>query len=125
MVFWVFLAASLLITLAGLRHRLWWFLAIAFALSLPVGLVGQEPYGALEVVSALQLAMAVALRWRVGIAGWFATLLTAVAVWFVGTASIYALDWPAGVFIVLLFGLVLGVVALIWQRPPWAVNRPG
>jgi hypothetical protein len=26
---------------------------------------------------------------------------------------------------VLLFGLVLGMVALIWQRPPWAANSPG
>jgi hypothetical protein len=98
---------------------------VAFAISLPIALVAHVSYGALVLLPCLQLAVAVALRWSLGVAGWFALLLTAAAVWFVGMASVFALHWTATVYVVLLLGIVAGLVAVVWQPPRnrWIVSR--
>lgn len=117
MVFWLLLVASAIVTIFGLRRRIWWFLALAVALSIPVAAVAQVSYGLLLLLPLVQLAMAVALRWRLGLPGWSGLLLMAAAIWFVGGASPFLLHWPDRLYVVLLLGLVAGFVALVLPRP--------
>jgi len=124
-VFWLLLAIGLLFTLTGLRRRIWWFLVIAFVLSLPISFFAYVDYGVLMLLPILQVAMAVGLRWSLGVASWIGLVLTAVMVWFVGIASTFVLHWPATMYMVALLGLAAGLVSLIWRQPPWQAERPG
>jgi hypothetical protein len=112
MIVWLLLATSALATIVGLRRRIWWFLVVAAALSLPVAAVAQGSYGALLLCPLVQLALAIALRWRLGPPGWMGLLAIAAATWFVGAASPLLLHWPDRVYVVLLLGLVAGFAAL-------------
>jgi hypothetical protein len=110
------LLASLLATTRALIRRCWWMMAVAAALSLPITLA-QIPYMVSWLLPCLQVAAAVALRWRVGIMGWGALLLAGAAVALVGGPGTILLDWRLGW--ILFAGPLVGFIALVWKRPPW------
>jgi hypothetical protein len=105
MVFWSLLFASLIATIMALIRRSWPVTATAAVLSLP----------------CLQLAAAVALRWRVGVAGWLALLLAGSVVGHAGGPGGILVDRYLGW--ILLAGLLTGFLALVWQEPPWREAR--
>ena len=77
------LLASLLLTIRALVHGSWWLMALAAVLSLPFNVV-QLAFFLTWLVTCPQIAMAVALRWRAGVAGWWALLKVALAVVLIG-----------------------------------------
>ena len=81
MEFLLLLGASLLATFYGVRFRSWWLVAVAAVLSLPFTLVAHIAYQVSWLLPFLQVAAAVALRWRVGAGGWLALLLTGLGRW--------------------------------------------
>ena len=115
--------ASLLATFYAVRFRLWWLAAVAAVLSLPLSLVAHVPYSLLWLIPALHLTAAIALRWRVGAAGALALLAMGVIVSLVGGPGTFLLDGDYGW--VLFIGLLVGFIALAWNRPPWVpVEQP-
>jgi hypothetical protein len=121
MVFWSLLFASLIATIMALIRRSWPVMATAAALSLPFALVAHIPYLVSWLLPCLQLAAAVALRWRVGVAGWLALLLAGLVVGLVGGPGTILLDRYLGW--ILFAGLLTGFVALAWKQPPWMQAR--
>src|SRR5918994_6859028 len=117
MVFWSLLLASLLATIIALVRRSWVVMATAAALSLPFTLVAHIAYQVSWLLPFLQVAAAVALRWRVGAGGWLALLLAGLVVGLVGGPG--AILVHRGYGRVLLIGLLVGFLALAWQQPPW------
>jgi hypothetical protein len=97
---------SLVAVFYAVRFRIWWLAAVAALFSLPLCLI---PF--------LQLAVAIALRWRVGAAGTLALLLLGVIVGLVGGPGTFLLH--TGDAWVLLIGPLVGFIALAWNRPPW------
>jgi hypothetical protein len=117
MEFLLLLGASLVATFYGVRFRIWWLVAVAAVLSLPFTLVAHIAYQVSWLLPFLQVAAAVALRWRVGAGGWLALLLTGLVVGLVGGPA--AILVHRGYGRVLLIGLLVGFLALAWQQPPW------
>jgi hypothetical protein len=123
MEFLLLLAASLLATFYGVRFRIWWLTAIAAVLALPFALVAHIPYLVSWLIPCLQVAAAVALRWRVGATGWLALLLAGLIVGLVGGPGTILVHRDYGW--ALLIGLLVGFLALAWNRPPWIpVEQP-
>ena len=119
MIGWLMLAsllASLLLTIRALDRGSWWTMALAAVLALPINL-GQFPFFLSWVFACLQIAMAVALRWRLGVAGWYALLLVGLGVVLVGGPGTILLDWHLSW--ILLASPLVGFIALAWQPPPW------
>ena len=64
-----------------------------------------------------------ALRWRVGATGWLALLLAGLLVGLVGGPGTILVHRDYGW--ALLIGLLVGFLALAWNRPPWIpVEQP-
>lgn len=114
------LLTSLLLTIRALVRGSWWMMALAAVLSLPFNVV-QIAYFLTWSVTCLQIAMAVALRWRVGVAGWWALLLVALAVVLIGGPGTILLHWRLSW--ILLAGPLVGFIALVWKQPPWGQAR--
>jgi hypothetical protein len=125
MVFWSLLFASLIATIMALIRRSWPVMTTAAALSLPFALVAHIPYLVSWLLPCLQVAAAVALRWRVGVAGWLALLGAGLVVGLVGGPGTILLDRYLGW--ILFAGLLTGFLALVWQEAPWreAQSRSG
>jgi hypothetical protein len=125
MVFWSLLFASLIATIMALIRRSWPVMATAAALSLPFALVAHIPYLVSWLLPCLQLAAAVALRWRVGVTGWLALLLAGLVVGLAGGPGVILVDRDLGW--ILFAGLLTGFLALVWKQPPWmeAQSRSG
>jgi hypothetical protein len=124
MIGWLMLAsllASLLLTIRALGRGSWWMMALAAVLALPIN-VAHIPFFLSWLFACLQIAMAVALRWRVGVAGWWALLLVGLGVVLVGGPGTILLDWHLSW--ILLAGPLVGFIALAWQQPPWTPARP-
>jgi len=117
MVFWLLLFSSLIATRIALVLRSWPVMAVAAGLSLPFVLVAHIAYLASWLLPCLQVAAAVALRWRVSATGWIALLLAGLAVGLVGGPGTILLDRYLGW--ILFAGLLAGFVALVWKQPPW------
>ena len=117
MVFWSLLYASLVVTIIALVRRSWVMMAMAAALSLPFVLVAHIAYFVSWLLPCLQVAAAVALRWRVGVAGWGALLLAGTGVALVGGPGTILLD--SRLSWILFAGVLTGFIALAWQQPPW------
>jgi len=120
MVFWSLLFASLIATILALNRRSWPMMATAAALSLPFALVAHIPYLVSWLLPCLQVAAAVALRWRVGGTGRLALLVAGLVVGLVGGPGTILLDRYLGW--ILFAGLLTGFLALVWQ-PPWMQAR--
>jgi hypothetical protein len=116
MEFLLLLAASLLATFFGVGFRVWWLAAAAAVIALPFTLVAYIPYLVSWLIPCLQVAAAVALRWRVGAVGWLALLLTGLIVGLVGGPGTILVHRNYGW--ALLVGLLVGFLALAWQQPP-------
>jgi hypothetical protein len=121
MVFWSLLFASLIATRIAFVLHSWSVMAVAAALSLPFALVAHVPYLVSWLLPCLQVAAAVALRWRVGVAGWLNLLLAGLVVGLVGGPGIILADRDLGR--ILIPGLLTGFVALAWKQPPWVQPR--
>ena len=83
----------------------------------PLCLITQIALALNCLIPSLQLAVAIALRWRVGAAGALALLLLGVIVGLVGGPGTFLLH--TGDAWVLFIGLLVGFIALAWNRPPW------
>ena len=92
MVFVVLLLASLLATRIALVLRSWPLMAVAAAPSLPFVSSPTSLFGVVAI-PCLQIAAAVALRWRVGAAGWLALLLAGLVVGLAGRSGTILMDW--------------------------------
>jgi hypothetical protein len=123
MVFWSLLALSLCLTLLALWRRSWWLMAIAAVLSLPFALVANIAYLVAWIIPILQLAAAIAIRWRGGMADWSILLLLAVLVWLVGGAGTIIID--GRLVWVQIAGLIIGVAGLLIGPMLWtkAIHR--
>ena len=115
MIGWLILA-SLIVAFYGVRFRIWWLVAVAAVLALPINLA-HIAFFLSWLFTCVEIAMAVALRWRVGVVGWCALLLVALGVVLVGGPGTILLDWHLSW--ILLAGPLVGFVALAWQQPPW------
>jgi hypothetical protein len=108
---------SLLAVFYAVRFRLWWLAAVAALCSLPLCLIAHFFLLLDWLIPFLQLAVAIALRWRVGAAGTLALLATGVIIALVGGPGTILVHgryaW------VLFIGLLVGFMALAWSRPPW------
>jgi hypothetical protein len=109
------LLASLLLTIRALDRGSWWMMALAAVLALPINFA-HIAFFLSWLFACLQIAMAVALRWRVGVVGWCALLLVGLGVVLVGGPGTILLDWRLSW--ILLVGPLVGFIALAWQ-PPW------
>jgi hypothetical protein len=107
----------------GVRFRLWCLAAVGSVLSLPLCLIAHVPSLLLWLVPCLELAAAVAPRWRVDAVGAWALLAMGVIASLVGGPRAILLDGDYGW--VLVIGLLVGSIVLAWNRPPWIpVERP-
>jgi hypothetical protein len=114
---------SLVVVFYAVRFRIWWLAAVAAVLSLPLCFITPIPLALHCLIPLLQLAVAIALRWRVGAAGALALLLLGVIVGLVGGPGTFLLH--TGDAWVLFIGLLVGFMALAWSRPPWVhVEQP-
>lgn len=109
---------GLICTYLALRLRDWRFGVVAALLTLPIGVVAQDPYDLLLTVPTLQLVVAIALRWHVGPVGWLGLLLAGAAAWLVFAAGPYLWHWPLAVVFGYLAIFCAGLVALVWHHPP-------
>jgi hypothetical protein len=121
MVFWSLLFTSLIATRIAYVLRSWAVMATAAVLSFPFALVAHVPYLVSWLLPCLQVAAAVALRWRVGVSGWLALLLAGLVVGVVGGPGIILVDRDLGR--ILIPGLLTGFLALAWKQPPWMQPR--
>ena len=121
MVFWSLLFASLIATIMALIRRSWPVMATAAVLSLPFVLDAHIPYLVSCLLPCLQLAAAVALRWRVGVAGWLALLMAGLVVGLAGGPGVILVDRDLGWIV--FAGLPTGFLALVWKQPPWMEAR--
>ena len=108
---------SLVAVFYAVRFRIWWLAAVAALFSLPLCLITPIALALHCLIPFLQLAVAIALRWRVGAAGTLALLLLGVIVGLVGGPGTFLLH--TGDAWVLLIGPLVGFIALAWNRPPW------
>jgi hypothetical protein len=115
------LLASLIATRIALVLSSWSMMALAAALSLPFVLVANIPYFVSWLLPCLQVAAAIALRWRVGLAGWLALLLAGLVVGLAGGPGVILVDRDLGW--ILFAGLLTGFLALVWKQPPWMAAR--
>jgi hypothetical protein len=122
MAFLLLLGASLLATFYGVRFRVWWLVALGAVLSLPFCFVAHFFLLLDWLIPFLQLAVAIALRWRVGAAGTLALLATGVIIALVGGPGTILLHGRYAR--VLFIGLLVGFMALAWSRPPWVHGEP-
>jgi hypothetical protein len=111
------LVISLLCTYLALRVRDWRFGIAAALLSLPIGVVAQDPYDLL-VLPTVQLVATIALRWKAGSLGWLSLALLGGAVWLVGAAGPYLWHWPLAFSFAYLAGFIAGLIALMWRPFP-------
>jgi hypothetical protein len=113
---------GLLATFYAVSFRIWCLAAVAALLSLPLCLFAHFFLLLVWLIPFLQLAAAVALRWRVGAAGTLALLLGVIVGLVGGPGTILVHGSYAWV---LLIGLLVGFIALAWNRPPWVhVEQP-
>jgi len=112
MIFVSLLLASLIAMRMALVLRSWPLMGIAVVLSLPFVLVAHIPYLVSWLLPCLRVA-AVALRWRVGVAGWFALFLAGLIVGLAGGPGVILVDRDLGW--ILFSGLLTGFVALVWK----------
>jgi hypothetical protein len=117
------LGLSLCLTGLALWRRSWWLMALAAALALPVALVANLAYFVALLLPSMQLAAAVALRWRGGVADWAILLLLAMLVWLVGGAGTIIIDGRLAW--VQIAGLVIGCAILLVGPTLWtqAIHR--
>jgi len=121
MIFVSLLLASLIAMRMALVLRSWPLMGIAVVLSLPFVLVAHIPYLVSWLLPCLRVAAAVALRWRVGVAGWFALFLAGLVVGIAGGPGVILVDRDLNG--ILFPGLLTGFVALVWKEPPWMQAR--
>ena len=93
-------------------------MAIAAVTVLPVALVSHAPHLVFWLCACVLLALAVALRWRVGIAGWFGLVGVAVAVWAVVLAASAFGPRKVPYSWILFVVPLVGFLALGWDRAP-------
>jgi hypothetical protein len=108
---------SLVAVFYAVRFRIWWLAAVAALFSLPLCLITPIALALHCLIPFLQLAVAIALRWRVGAAGTLALLLLGVIVGLVGGPGTFLLH--TGDAWMLFIGPLVGFIALAWNRPPW------
>jgi hypothetical protein len=118
---WAVPVTSLVLTVAGLATRSWERLFAAAVLSLVVSLVSFGLGLLVLLLTYLQVAAVLALRWSMGARGWAALLLLAVLAW------LFLVALPTGVagpwLVVLGFALpVLGITCAAGGRQ--SVPRP-
>lgn len=117
-VLWATFIASLLLTPLALLRRSWPLMWAAAALSLAVSIITGFSIGPLIfLLTALQFAAAVALRWAVGPRGWAALLLLAGLVWAVAVPGQLTLGWPLP-WVVAIFLVALAASAAILMPGP-------
>jgi hypothetical protein len=114
---------SLLCTYLAFRLRDWRYGVVAALLSLPIGVVAQDPYDLLLVLPTVQLVTAIALRWHVSNRGWFGLALLGGIVWLFGAAGPYLWHWPLALVFVYLAVFCVGLVALVAPNAPWPRSR--
>jgi hypothetical protein len=113
------LYTSLIATPIALLRRSWAAMAMAAVLSLLLSAAALFSIGfLLALIPCLQVAAALALRWRIGVGGRWLLVLCALAVWAVGGPGYLASDAVLPVFLVLPAGLLVGFALLAWDRPP-------
>jgi hypothetical protein len=114
---------SLVAVFYAVRFRSWWLAAVAALFSLPLCLITPIALALHCLIPFLQLAVAIALRWRVGAAGTLALLATGVIIALVGGPGTILVHGRYAR--VLFIGLLVGFMALAWSRPPWVpVEQP-
>jgi hypothetical protein len=118
LIFWGLISGSVCLTMLALLRRSWKLMAIAAVLSLPFALVANLAYLVAWLIPSLQLAAAIALRWRGGFADWSILLLLAVLVWLVGGAGTIIIDGRLAW--VQITGLLIGCVVLLVGHRLWA-----
>ena len=108
---------SLVAVFYAVRFRIWWLAAVAALFSLPLCLIAHFFLLLDWLIPFQQLAVAIALCWRVGAAGTLALLATGVIIALVGGPGTILVHGSYAW--VLLIGLLVGFIALAWSRSPW------
>lgn len=104
---------SLLPTYFAVRDRSWRAALLAAVISFPPVVRYLEPL--LLLLPASQLTSAIALRWRVGLAGWIGFLLSGVLFWIVAAVGPRYLGWHVPIPEFVFGGWVIGLLALCWS----------
>ena len=104
---------SLLPIFFAIRDRSWRAALLAAVISFPPVVRYLEPL--LLLLPASQLTSAIALRWRVGLAGWIGFLLSGVLFWIVAAVGPRYLGWHVPTPALVLGGWVAGLLALCWS----------
>ncbi len=117
------LVMSFICTYLALRVRDWRFGVVAALLSLPIGVVAQDPYDLLLVLPTVQLVVTIALRWNASPIGWLGLVLLGAVAWLIGAAGPYLWHWPLAFTLGYLVAFCVGLAALSWRHAPWATRR--
>jgi hypothetical protein len=112
------LVASLLLTPLALLRRSWLLMWAAAALSLAASIITGVSIGPfIFLVTALQFAAAVALRWVATPRGWAALLLLAGLVWALALPVQIALGWLLPWVVAIPLVVIAASVAILVPRP--------
>jgi hypothetical protein len=113
----VALVAPLLLTPVALLRRSWLLMWAAAAFSLATTFITAPSIGSfIFLITALQFAAAVALRWAVDPRGRAALLLLAALIWAIALAVQVALGWPALWVVALPLVVIAASVAMLKGR---------
>ena len=119
---WAALLASVIVTPVGLAARSWPRLLAGALLSLAFSIAAAFSFGLLALLlTCLQLAAAVALRWSAGRRGWTVLLLLALLAWALAVPIPLFLEpptpWlPAITLAMLIAGFALAIVGPMRPR---------
>ncbi|HET7035585.1 MAG TPA: hypothetical protein VFI42_07885 [Thermomicrobiaceae bacterium] len=122
---WSWLILSIMLTPEGFDRRSWKLLWLAgllsFAFSLPAALsIGPVVW----LLTAVQVAGAVAFRWRLSWSGWANLMLLGILIWLVVVpANLLLFHWPPLVFLVPLAMVAAAVATLRGPSEDRATER--
>ena len=114
---WSLLIISILVTVVGFDRRSWKLLWLAGLLSFAFSVAATFSIGPyVWLLTALQVASAVAVRWRASWSGWASLVLAGVFLWLVVVpGTLFVFHWPP---LVVLVPLALVVAAIATLRGP-------
>ena len=116
---------SIVCTYLALRLRDWRFGLVAALLSLPIGVVAQDPYDLLLILPAVQLVATIALRWNLGPLGWLGLAVLGGVGWLYGAAGPYIWHWPLAFTLAYIAAFSAGLMALVTPHAPRRHVREG